>query len=55
MKTPILLVTFNRPDHARKAVPVLDSKFARDSKTLTFKFRHVIKDDYKIELVVKEK
>ena len=48
-------VSFRRHDHARKAVPFLDPKFARDSKTLSFKFRHVIKDDYKIELIVKEK
>ncbi len=48
-------VPFKRHDHAKKAVPFLDVKFARDSKTLSFKFRHVIKDDYKIELIVKEK
>ena len=48
-------VKFKRHDHARKAIPFLDPKFARDSKTLTFKFKHVIKDDYKIELFVKEK
>lgn len=48
-------VKFKRHDHNKKAVPFLDSKFARDSKTLTFKFKHVIKDDYKIELIVKEK
>ena len=48
-------VKFRRHDHNRKAVPFLDPKFARDSKTLSFKFRHVIKDDYKIELVVKAK
>ena len=48
-------VPFKRHDHNKKATPFLDSKFARDSKTLSFKFRHVIKDDYKIELVVKEK
>ena len=48
-------VQFKRHDHNKKATPFLDSKFARDSKTLSFKFRHVIKDDYKIELVVKEK
>lgn len=48
-------IKFRRHDHARKAVPFLDPKFARDSKTLSFKFRHVIKDDYKIELVVKAK
>ena len=48
-------VKFKRHDHAKKAVPFLDAKFARDSKTLTFKFRHVIKEDYKIELFVREK
>jgi hypothetical protein len=48
-------VKFKRHDHAKKAIPFLDPKFARDSKTLTFKFKHVIKDDYKIELFVKEK
>lgn len=48
-------VKFRRHDHARKAIPFLDPKFARDSKTLSFKFRHVIKDDYKIELIVKTK
>ena len=48
-------VPFKRHDHSKKAVPFLDPKFSRDSKTLSFKFRHVIKDDYKIELVVKEK
>lgn len=48
-------VKFKRHDHAKKAVPFLDAKFARDSKTLTFKFKHVIKDDYKIELIVREK
>lgn len=48
-------IKFRRHDHAKKAIPFLDPKFARDSKTLTFKFRHIIKDDYKIELFVKEK
>ena len=48
-------VKFRRHDHAKKAIPFLDPKFARDSKTLSFKFRHVIKDNYKIELIVKEK
>ena len=48
-------IKFRRHDHARKAVPFLDPKFARDSKTLSFKFRHVIKDNYKIELIIKEK
>ena len=48
-------VKFRRHDHARKAVPFLDPKFAKDSKTLSFKFRHLIKDDYKIELIVKSK
>ena len=48
-------IRFKRHDHARKAVPFLDPKFARDSKTVSFKFRHVIKDNYKIELVIKEK
>jgi len=48
-------VKFKRHDHARKATPFLDAKFARDSKTLTFKFKHIIKDDYKIELIVREK
>ena len=48
-------VKFRRHDHSKKAIPFLDPKFARDSKTLTFKFKHVIKDDYKIELFVKEK
>ena len=48
-------VKFKRHDHAKKAIPFLDPKFARDSKTLTFKFRHIIKEDYKIELFVKEK
>ena len=49
------LVKFKRHDHNKKAVPFLDAKFARDSKTLTFKFKHVIKEDCKIELVLKEK
>lgn len=49
------LVRFKRHDHNKKAVPFLDAKFARDSKTLTFKFKHVIKEDCKIELVLKEK
>ena len=48
-------VKFRRHDHNKQAFPFLDAKFARDSKTLSFKFRHVIKDDYKIELIVKEK
>ena len=48
-------IKFKRHDHSRKAIPFLDAKFARDSKTLTFRFKHVIKDDYKIELFVKEK
>ena len=48
-------IRFKRHDHAKKAVPFLDPKFARDSKTVSFKFRHVIKDNYKIELVIKEK
>ena len=48
-------VKFRRHDHAKKAVPFLDPKFARDSKTVSFKFRQVIKDNYKIELVLKQK
>lgn len=48
-------IKFKRHDHSRKAIPFLDAKFARDSKTLSFRFKHVIKDDYKIELFVKEK
>ena len=48
-------VKFRRHDHARKAVPFLDPKFARDSKTVSFKFRQAIKDDYKIELILKVK
>ena len=48
-------VKFKRHDHSKKAIPFLDAKYARDSKTLSFKFRHVIKDDYKIELIIKEK
>lgn len=48
-------VKFRRHDHNKKAVPFLDPKFARDSKTLSFKFKHVLKDDCKIELIVKEK
>ena len=48
-------IKFKRHDHNRKAIPFLDAKFARDSKTLTFKFKHIIKDNYKIELVVREK
>ena len=48
-------VKFKRHDHTRKAVPFLDPKFARDSKTLSFKFRHVIKDGCKIELIIREK
>lgn len=47
-------VSFKRHDHAKNAVPFLDAKFAKDSKTLTFKFRHVIKDNYKIELVLRK-
>lgn len=46
---------FKRHDHNKKALPFLDDKFARDSKTLTFKFRQTIKDDYKIELIVRHK
>ena len=48
-------IKFRRHDHSKKAVPFLDAKFARDSKTVSFKFRQVIKDDYKIELVLKSK
>ena len=48
-------IKFRRHDHARKAVPFLDPKFARDSKTVSFKFRQVIKDNYKIELILKVK
>lgn len=47
-------IRFKRHDHKKKAIPFLDNEFARDSKTLTFKFKQIIKDDYKIELVVGE-
>jgi len=48
-------VKFKRHDHNKKVIPFLDNEFARDSKTLTFKFKQIIKDDYKIELIIREK
>jgi len=48
-------IKFKRHDHARRVVPFLDNEFAKDSKTLAFKFRQNLKDNYKIELIVREK
>lgn len=48
-------VKFRRHDHSKKAIPFLDNEFAKDSKTLTFKFKQVIKDNYVIELVIRNK
>lgn len=47
-------VKFKRHDHNKKALPFLDNEFARDSKTLTFKFRQNIQENYYIELIIRQ-
>lgn len=47
-------IKFKRHDHSKNVIPFLNNEFARDSKTLTFKFKQVIKDNYKIELVIRK-
>jgi len=47
-------IRFKRHDHNKKAFPFIDNEFARDSKTLTFKFRQNIKEDYEIKLIIKK-
>lgn len=48
-------IKFKRHDHAKNVIPFLNNEFARDSKTLTFKFKQVIKDNYTIELILRNK
>lgn len=48
-------IKFKRHDHNKKAIPFLDNEFSKDSKTLTLKFKQNIKDNYKLEFVLKEK
>lgn len=47
-------IRFKRHDHSRKAKPFIDNEFSRDSKTVTFKFRQNIKDNYVIELLIRK-
>lgn len=47
-------VRFKRHDHNKKALPFLDNEFARDSKTLAFKFKQNIQENYIIELIIRK-
>jgi len=47
-------VRFKRHDHSKKAIPFMDNEFARDSKTVTFKFKQPIKANCKIEIVIRK-
>ena len=46
-------VRFKRHDHNKKIYPFSSSEWARDSKTMTFKFRQDIKKNYYIKIFVK--
>jgi len=48
-------VKFKRHDHNKKVMPFLDNEFAKDSKTLTFKFKQNLTENYVIEMIVREK
>lgn len=46
-------IKFRRHDHNKNSLPFVDNEFSKDSKTLTFKFRQNIFENYIIELKIR--